>query len=167
VPLYHINNLTTIKSSNMENEITNIAEISISYIPAFVEDAVIKTSWAAQAVLRRFFPQETIHIQERFVVMYMNKANKVLGVFPMSVGGISGTVADVRLILAVALKTGATNLMLCHNHPSGSLEPSFADLDLTNRVKEGALLLEIKLLDHLILAPEEGQYYSFADEGGV
>src|ERR1700741_158761 len=131
----------------METEITNISEIAISYIPSFVEDAVIRTSWAAQAVLRRFFPIETIHIQERFLVMYMNKANKVLGVFPMSLGGISGTVADVRLILAVALKSGATNIMLAHNHPSGNLEPSFSDLDLTNRVKEAALVMEIKLLD--------------------
>jgi DNA repair protein RadC len=151
----------------MENEITTIAEINISYKPALFEEATIRTSWEAQAVLRRFFPEDTIHIQEKFVVMYMNKANRVLGVFPISLGGITGTVVDIRLILAVALKSGATNIMLCHNHPSGNLEPSFADLDLTNRIKEGALLLEIKLLDHLILAPEEGKYYSFADEGGM
>ena len=74
--------------------------------------------------------------------MYLNRGNRVLGVYPISVGGISGTVADTILILSVALKTAAANIMLAHNHPSGSLKPSNSDIDLTKIVKEAAKLMD-------------------------
>jgi DNA repair protein RadC len=99
------------------------------------------------------------------MVMYLNRANRVLGIFPTSVGGITGTVADPQLILSVALKTASTGIILEHNHPSGALKPSQSDIDLTIKIKEGGKLLDIKLLDHLILSPNEKEYYSFADEG--
>jgi DNA repair protein RadC len=96
-------------------------------------------------------------------VMYLNRANKVLGVYMMSKGGVSGTVADPRLILAVALKTAACNIVLCHNHPSGNLKPSRQDEELTSKIKEAGRYMDIKVMDHLIIG--EDYYYSFADEG--
>ena len=83
----------------------------------------------------------------------------------VSQGGMTGTVADTRIILKKALEAKATSIVLCHNHPSGNLMPSKADEDLTNKIKQAALLLDIKVLDHLIVS-EEG-YYSFADEGNL
>jgi DNA repair protein RadC len=94
--------------------------------------------------------------------MLLNRANKVLGVLEISSGGISGTVADPKLIFAAALKAGASGLILSHNHPSSNLKPSQADISLTKKVKEGGTLLEIFVLDHIIVTSEG--YYSFADE---
>jgi len=149
-------------------EITTIAEISISYKPSLLEEGVkIKTSWEAAAVLRRYFPEDTIHLQERVVVMFLNKCNNILGVYPMSAGGVTGTVLDVRLLFAIALKAVAVNIILCHNHPSGNMEASEADKEVTERVKRIGNLMDIKLLDHLILHPEEGRFLSLADEGLV
>lgn len=82
---------------------------------------------------------------------------------PVLQGGITGTVADPRLILAAAIKVAACAMMLVHNHPSGSLKPSAADEELTTKIKEGARYFDIKVLDHLIVTSEG--YYSFADEG--
>jgi len=99
------------------------------------------------------------------MVMYLNRANRCLGVFPASIGGITGTVADVRLILSVALKIVATSILISHNHPSGNLKPSTADIDLTYKIKEGGKLLDIRLIDHLIISPNEKDYFSFAENG--
>jgi DNA repair protein RadC len=88
-----------------------------------------------------------------------------LGFTLVSIGGLTGTIADIRLILSVALKTAATGIMLAHNHPSGALSPSHADRAITSKINEAAKLMDIKLLDHIILSPEDGEYYSFADEG--
>jgi len=100
---------------------------------------------------------------ESFAVIFLNQANKVNHFEIISQGGITGTVADPRLILKKALEKNAVNLILCHNHPSGSLKPSKADEELTHKIKEAARFFDIKVLDHLIVS-EEG-YYSFADEG--
>jgi DNA repair protein RadC len=86
-----------------------------------------------------------------------------LGIFEVSSGGITGTVADPKLIFVAALKSGACGLVLSHNHPSGNLQPSQADIELTKRIKEGGKLLDIQLLDHLIITSEG--YCSFSDEG--
>ena len=100
---------------------------------------------------------------EKFAVLFLNRANKVNHFQVVSEGGITGTVADPRHILKTALEHNAVNLILCHNHPSGSLRPSRADEELTLKIKEAARLLDITVLDHIIVS-EEG-YYSFADEG--
>jgi DNA repair protein RadC len=100
---------------------------------------------------------------EVFIVMYLNNANKILHHEIISEGGITGTVADPRIIFKHALANNATSIILSHNHPSGSLKPSKQDTLLTEKIKHGALLLDIKVLDHIIVS-EEG-YYSFADEG--
>lgn len=100
---------------------------------------------------------------EEFWVLYLNRANKINHYEPISRGGITGTVADPKVILKNALAHGATNLILCHNHPSGNLKPSRADEELTQKIKIAAQYFDIKVLDHIIVS-DEG-YYSFADEG--
>lgn len=104
-----------------------------------------------------------MELLEEFVVLLLNKANKVIGLFRVSRGGTCGTVADVKIIFAAAIKAMASGVILAHNHPSGNVQPSHADIDLTRKCRDGGKLLEIAVLDHLILSPEGG-YYSFADE---
>lgn len=102
---------------------------------------------------------------EVFAVVYLNRANKVRHLEVISEGGITGTVADPRIILRKALEHEAVSLVLCHNHPSGNLRPSRADELLTSKIKQAAAYLDISVLDHIIVS-EEG-YYSFADEGRI
>lgn len=100
---------------------------------------------------------------EVFGVLFLNQANRVNHFEIISQGGITGTVADPRIILRKALEEEAVNIILCHNHPSGNLKPSRADEELTRKIKEAARFLDIKVLDHIIVS-DQG-YYSFADEG--
>lgn len=100
---------------------------------------------------------------ESFVVVYLNRANHIIRQETISEGGITGTVADPRIILKKALDHHAVSIILCHNHPSGNLKPSKADEQLTNKIKNAAAFLDIQVMDHIIVS-EEG-YYSFADEG--
>ena len=100
---------------------------------------------------------------EVFAVLFLNRANKVNHFEIISEGGITGTVADPRIILKKALEEDAVSLILCHNHPSGSLKPSKADEELTWKIREAARYFDIKVLDHLIVS-DDG-YYSCADEG--
>lgn len=99
---------------------------------------------------------------EEFWILYLNNSNKVIQKNQLSKGGITGTLVDVRLVLKNALEVGATALILCHNHPSGTLKPSEADKAVTAKLKSAAKSLDIKVLDHLIIT--EKAYFSFADE---
>ncbi|MFT4152766.1 RadC family protein [Parafilimonas sp.] len=100
---------------------------------------------------------------EVFAVVYLNRANKIKHSEIVSEGGMAGTVADPRIIVRKALENDATSIILCHNHPSGSLKPSRTDEELTRRINEAAAYFDIKVLDHIIVS--EYGYYSFADEG--
>jgi DNA repair protein RadC len=100
---------------------------------------------------------------EEFWVVYLNRSNKMIHKTKISQGGITGTVTDIRLILNIALDVLATSIIICHNHPSGNLQPSEADISITRKLKESSLLMDINLLDHLIIAGKA--YFSFADEG--
>ncbi len=100
---------------------------------------------------------------EEFWILLLNKANKVIGKFSISEGGLSGTVADPVKIFRKAIENNATGMILCHNHPSGNLKPSDADIKLTQKMKEGGKFLDISVLDHIIIGEEK--YLSFADEG--
>ena len=141
-----------------------VAEIKVSYQPAISKKPIIKTALDAYNELKEFYPIETIALQEKFVAMYLNRANRVIGIYELSTGGITGTVADIRLILGVALKTAASSIILAHNHPSGNLQPSIQDKSLTEKIKKAAELIDVMLQDHIIIAPN-GRYYSFMDEG--
>ena len=114
-------------------------------------------------MLFRSWDDEKLEFVEQFKVLLLNRANRVLGVYEVSTGGVSGTVADPKLVFAAAIKSSASAIILAHNHPSGQLKPSDADLKLTQKLKEGGKFLEITVLDHIIVTSEG--YYSFADEG--
>lgn len=100
---------------------------------------------------------------EEFWILYLNNANKIIEKFQISKGGITGTLVDVRITLRKALEVGAVSLILAHNHPSGNLNPSEADKQLTRKLKTASESLDIKILDHIIVT--EKSYFSFADEG--
>lgn len=100
---------------------------------------------------------------EVFAVLFLNRANRINHFEVVSQGGITGTVADPRIILKKALEEEAVSIILCHNHPSGSLRPSRADEELTQKIKEASRYFDIKVMDHIIVS--ESGYYSFADEG--
>ncbi len=140
-----------------------LSEIHVSYKPGLISSKIITNSQDAFEILNMLFSPDTISLQEQFVVLYLNRANRVIGSYQLSKGGITGTIADVRLILSVALKTLATGLILAHNHPSGNLKPSEADKQITNKIRQASKLLDIELIDHIILSVEG--YYSFMDEG--
>ena len=100
---------------------------------------------------------------ENFCILLLNRANKVLRAVKISDGGITGTVVDPRKVFKIALDNNATSIILGHNHPSGQLAPSDADIKLTRKLKEAGDMLDLPVLDHLIIG--DGNYYSFADEG--
>lgn len=102
---------------------------------------------------------------EEFHMLYLNRSNKVIHQERISVGGVTGTVADIKMMLKTAVNVLACGMIACHNHPSGSLQPSHADTRLTKKLKDAGELLDVKLLDHLIVTDDA--YYSFADEGNL
>lgn len=113
--------------------------------------------------LQHNWDQNRIELLEQFKVILMNRNHRVLGIYEASTGGVSGTVADPKLIFMAALKTNASTLIIAHNHPSGNTDPSEADKRLTQKIKEAANLLDMQLLDHIIITTEN--FFSFADEG--
>lgn len=142
---------------------SNLAEIEISYRPKVKasERKKVVTSSDAYDCMKGCFP--SLEYREYFVILCLNRNNGVLGYCMISMGGMTGTVVDVRLIMQAALKANACSLVLAHNHPSGNLVPSEADKVITRKVKEAGKVLDITVLDHLIVTDET--YFSFADEG--
>ena len=104
-------------------------------------------------------------MHEEFWIIFLNRANGIIGKKQISVGGMSGTVADPRMIFKAALDQKAVSIILCHNHPSGNNQPSAADVQLTKNISEGGKVLEITVLDHIIVT--QHGFYSFADEGQI
>ena len=140
-----------------------VAEIKVSYSTTSTPKIKITSVNKAFEVLLSLWDLDTIELQEEFKVLLLNRANEVLGIYPLSKGGITGTVVDSRLIFAVALKCNATGILLCHNHPSGNLKPSDADITLTRSIKKCADFLDITLIDHLIIT--KNGFFSFSNEG--
>lgn len=145
---------------------TSVNEISIRYNGKFKigQAPKIKSSNCAFEIFNSSWDQNYIGVQEQFKVMLLNNSNRVKGILTLSSGGITATLVDIRILYAVVLKSLTTAIILAHNHPSGNLQPSNADKQLTEKVRKAGELLDIKLLDHLILTPNF-QYFSFADEG--
>ncbi len=146
------------------NQIAEVELIYKSKVKAS-ERPKITRSEDAYVIFKNHWDENKIELQEQFKVMLLNRANKVLGIYEVSTGGITGTVADPKLIFAAALKACACGIILVHNHPSNNLKPSIPDEQLTTKIKEGGRLLDIKLLDHLIISSEG--YLSMVDEGLV
>ena len=109
------------------------------------------------------FPLTSDLAHEEFWILLLNRSNKIIDKSRISQGGIAGTVIDIRIILKKAVEKLASSIILCHNHPSGNRDPSKADINITRKLKEAAELMDIKLLDHIIIA--DNSYFSFLDEG--
>jgi DNA repair protein RadC len=152
------------------NQIGQLMEMELIYNPSktpLEKKFKVNSSAAAYSVLKEVFNWNTIACQEEFIVLYLNRANQVLGVQKLSKGGIHGTVVDKRLLFASALKSLSTSVILAHNHPSGQLLPSECDLKLTRSIKAAGNLLDICVLDHLIVGPEPNEYYSMSEHGNI
>ena len=148
----------------MNHLIPQVSEIEITYHPVIKPSQMPKVNCSkdAERILRSIWGSD-LNYRESFYALYLNRANKVLGYQLVSLGGISGTVVDVRCIYQAALKALAVNLIIAHNHPSGNNEPSDSDIKITQKLKEAGQLLDIQVIDHLILFSEG--YTSLADEG--
>lgn len=158
-----VKDLTKIKGIGEAKAVSIVAALELGrrrQATASIDKPVV-TSSADVAVYLQASLRDYKH--EVFAVIFLNRANKINGFKIISEGGITGTVADPRIILKKALEEDAVNIILCHNHPSGSLKPSKADEELTYKIKEAAKYFDIRVLDHLIVS-DDG-YYSFADEG--
>lgn len=123
----------------------------------------IRSSRDCYAVLSQNWSDQ-IELVEEFYVLFLNRQNRVTGIFQASKGGVAGTVVDAKIVFAAAIKAMATSIILAHNHPSGNVQPSQQDIDLTKKLKRAGETLDITVFDHLILTPHDG-YFSFADEG--
>ena len=141
----------------------NVAEIEVSYKPEKIVEFSISDSKKSFELMLQSWEQNRIQMQEEVKLILLNRSNKVLGVYSLAMDGITGCVVDVRIILAVALKTLATGIILVHNHPSGNLKPSREDIKITEQLKSSCDLIGITLLDHLIITKDD--YFSFADDG--
>ena len=140
----------TIVKYNLVKENTNIDMIKVN------------NSHIVADYLRKIWDTD-INICERFYVLYLNRNNKTIGYKCISQGGLDATVVDVRLIAKYAIESLASSVIIAHNHPSGNIEASTPDKNVTNKIKSGLNLLDIRVLDHIILSDEN--YYSFADNG--
>ncbi len=139
-------------------------EITISYKSEiqFSSMPQITSAKDAEKIFRQIW-SPSIELREECYALFLNRANRVLGWFLVSVGGISGTVIDPRLLFSTALTCHAVGIVIAHSHPSGNTQPSASDKQLTKNLVDGGRLLEISVLDHLILTSSE--YFSFTEEG--
>lgn len=141
----------------------NLPEIKLSYVTSAKNSFSqrITSSKDAEKIFRKLFGKGEMELREQVIILYLNNTNKVIGYYRHSMGGIAGSVIDPRLILATALKSLSTGIILCHNHPSGSLKPSKSDIKISIQLKEAVRHMEIDLLDHIIITKKD--YYSMAD----
>ncbi len=143
-----------------------IGEIELSYRKKIKTPfQKITNSQTANECIRKVFPVTQINYREHFYVVYLNNSNEILGYQLISVGGITATMVDIRIVFQGALLAHATAIILCHNHPSGSVKVSRPDKELTEKIQAAGELLDIKILDHIIIT--ENNYYSFADDGNL
>jgi len=141
---------------------SNLEKISLVKEKTVYNRTRIASSRQAYEVLKPLF-NENMEVFESFYMLTLNTANNTTGYSELSKGGIQSTIVDVRMVAKIALENLATGVIVAHNHPSGNLNPSQADINLTKKLKVGLNTLDIKLLDHIILS--SNGYYSFENEG--
>lgn len=146
-------------------DMNRIEEISVSYKSGNANKIKINNSKDSYELLKSCWSLNTIELQEEFKVLLLNKNHQVLGIYPLSKGGVSGTIVDAKLVFSVAIKCNASSIVIAHNHPSGNLRPSEADLRLTKKLKEAGSYLDVLLLDHIIITKDN--YHSFADNSQI
>jgi DNA repair protein RadC len=155
--------LMRIKGIGQAKAITIAAALEIGrrrQAGTYLQKPIMSTSRDLASYLQSLFQD---HSREVFAVAFLNQGNRINHIETVSEGGITGTIADPRIILKKALEENAVSIILCHNHPSGSLKPSRQDEEITKKIKEAAKYFDIKVLDHIIVS--ETGYFSFADEG--
>ncbi len=158
-----IKELMNFKGIGEAKAITIVAALELGKRRRESEIVVKKKISGSKDVFEFFHKDMSDSNYEEFWVLHLNRANKIITKVLISEGGIAGTVADPKRIFKTALDNHSTSIILCHNHPSGNIKPSDADLKLTQKIKEGGAVLDIAVLDHLIIGDEK--FFSFADEG--
>ena len=158
-----INDLTKYNGIGAAKAISISAALELGRRRRFAETAQQPLIRNSKDAFEYFYMRMSDLEHEQFWILLLNPANKVIKLAKISDGGINGTSADPRRIFKIALENNATALMLCHNHPSGSIEPSDADKSITRSIVNGGKILEIKILDHLVVGIDN--YFSFADSG--
>lgn len=137
-------------------------EVQVRYRPTNINRFKISSSADVDSQIRSLWPVDVEH-REAMVSVYLNQAHNIVGYSVISIGSISGTLCDVKVVFQHGLLCNASALILIHNHPSGSLKPSVEDLNLTKKIREASLIMDMRMLDHLIITREG--YCSLADEG--
>lgn len=149
----------------MKNNIVSEVELTYKNNVPYNQRQKISNSQGAYEILTNLFPENTMDYRETFIVLYLNRANQVLGYSVISQGGTSSTTVDIKMVIQTALLANASCIMLAHNHPSGNVQPSSDDNKITKRIIEAARLFDITVLDHIIITNES--YYSFTDNGNI
>ena len=147
-------------------KITQLSEISLTYRTkvAAKDRPKITCSKDAYNILYTTWDQDKIELSEEFALLLLNRSNHVLGKVIISKGTTSGTLVDLKFIIVAAAKANASGIILAHNHPSGNLKASQADISLTTKIKQACALIDVAVLNHIILTPHDG-FTSFADQG--
>lgn len=160
---YSVSDLKKLKGIGQARAVTIVAALELGRRRSLTDGPDVPKITGSADLFREMVGLLCDLPHEEFWVVYLNRSNKMIHKTKISQGGITGTVTDIRLILKIALDVMATSIIICHNHPSGNLQPSEADISITRKLKESSLLMDINLLDHLIIAGKA--YFSFADEG--
>ena len=142
-----------------------VNEIKLSYSRKGNCERVVGSSLDAVHIFRELFDADEMDYRESFFALYLNQANRVLGIKKISECGISSTLVDVRIILQAALLCNASAIIVAHNHPSGNLKPSSSDIKMTSQIKEACKVMSMSLLDHVILTSDS--HFSFVDNGMI
>lgn len=147
-----------------QNDLLNVAEVELVYKTNVnpSERPKITSPEDAVAIFRKYWNPDRIEHIEEVKILLLNRSNRVLGIASISKGGISGSVIDERIVLQYAIKSNASGVIIAHNHPSGTLEPSTADVEITRKLSNGLKTIGLNLLDHLIITVEH--YRSLIDE---
>lgn len=140
-----------------------VAEVELTYKPTNKKKGSVTTASDAYKIIKSTFSDDIIEYREYFKVFLLNNNSEVIAYNTIGTGGLSECAADVRLIMQTALLTNATNIILAHNHPSGSLHPSKEDDRLTKQIADAAKIMRMRVLDHIIVAKND--YYSYAENG--
>ncbi len=158
-----VSDLVKIKGIGSARSVTIAAALELGRRRKLAEGPEVPQIKCSKDVADIFQPLLSDLVHEEFWILFLNRSNKVINRMKLSQGGISGTVTDVRMVMKKAIEYLASGIIVCHNHPSGNLNPSESDTKITQKIKEAGNLMDIQLLDHLIISEKE--YYSFADNG--
>lgn len=150
---------------DMSNVKNFVSEISVSYSHTYKRKIKITDAYSAEKTLRKMWDAQLMNIQEQFCVLFLNNANEVVGFRCLSTGGLTATSVDLRILFSIACKSLSSGIIIAHNHPSGTLKASKADIDITHKIKRAGEMLDINLLDHVILTDKS--FVSLAQQGVI